>query len=100
MSEALAVFATFWGVVMSLAPLLQVRIIIRERDSTRTSLGWPVILLIGFVTWFAYGAVNHSIPLMVSNAVAMIATTTLLITALTFRAVPAASPGPTLWDGR
>jgi MtN3 and saliva related transmembrane protein len=90
LSEALAVFATCWGVVMSLAPLLQVRIIVRERDASGTSLAWPLILLIGFVVWFAYGVVNHNIPLVVSNAVAVFTTTTLLITALMYRrAAPA-----------
>jgi len=85
LSETLAVLATCWGVVMGLAPLLQVRIIVRARDATRTSLGWPLILLVGFVIWFAYGVVKHNIPLMASNAVSMSATTTLLITALMYR---------------
>jgi uncharacterized protein with PQ loop repeat len=77
---------------MGLAPLLQVRIIIRERDATRTSLGWPLILLVGFVVWFAYGAVKHNVPLMVSNTVAVIASTTLVITALIYRRAALAAP--------
>jgi uncharacterized protein with PQ loop repeat len=77
---------------MGLAPLLQVRIIIRERDATRTSLGWPLILLVGFVVWFAYGAVKHNLPLMVSNTVAVIASTTLVITALIYRRAAPAAP--------
>jgi uncharacterized protein with PQ loop repeat len=64
---------------MGLAPLLQVRVIIRERDSSGTSMGWILILLVGFVLWFAYGVVNRDLPITVTNLVSVTVTTTLLI---------------------
>jgi MtN3 and saliva related transmembrane protein len=69
---------------MGLAPLLQVRVIVRERDSSGTSLTWVVILLVGFVLWFTYGVVNDDLPIVVSNVVAVVVTTTLLVTALVY----------------
>lgn len=64
---------------MGLAPLLQVRVIIRERDSSGTSMGWILILLVGFVLWFTYGVVNRDLPITVTNLVSVTVTTTLLI---------------------
>jgi MtN3 and saliva related transmembrane protein len=79
-SDALAVVTTSWGLLMGLAPLLQVRVIVRDQDAGGTSLGWVVILLIGFVLWFTYGLVNSDLPIVISNAVAALVTTSLLIT--------------------
>jgi MtN3 and saliva related transmembrane protein len=81
-SHTLALVTTCWGLLMGLAPLLQVRVIVRERDSSGTSLSWVLILLVGFVLWFTYGVVNHDVPIVISNIVAVIVTTTLLVTAL------------------
>jgi uncharacterized protein with PQ loop repeat len=64
---------------MSLAPLLQVRVIVRERDSRGTSLGWVLILLVGFVLWLAYGVVNRDLPITITNVVAVVVTSTLVI---------------------
>ena len=85
MNTALAVVTTGWGLVMGLAPLLQVRLILRTRDSSGTSLGWVMILLIGFSLWFSYGVVNGDKPIIISNAVALTVTVALLVVALRFR---------------
>ncbi|WP_395693590.1 SemiSWEET family sugar transporter [Nocardioides sp.] len=93
----LAFVTTCWGLLMGLAPLLQVRVIVRDRDSGGTSLGWVVILLLGFMLWFAYGVVNHDVPIMITNVVSATVAATLLIVAriygkgLTERACPGAS---------
>jgi MtN3 and saliva related transmembrane protein len=65
---------------MGLAPLLQVRVIVRERDASGISLGWVLILLVGFMLWFSYGIVNDDLPIIISNAVAIVVTTTLVVT--------------------
>ena len=41
MSAFLAVITTSWGLVMALAPLLQLRIVIRERDAGGVSMPFP-----------------------------------------------------------
>ncbi len=85
MSAALALVTTFWGLMMGLAPLLQVRVIVRERSSEGVSVGWVVILLIGFLLWLTYGIVNGDVPLIMSNVVAAVVTTTLLVTIRRYR---------------
>jgi uncharacterized protein with PQ loop repeat len=65
---------------MGLAPLLQVRVIVRNRDAAGTSLGWVLIMLIGFVLWFTYGVVNRDLPIIITNVVAVTVATTLMIT--------------------
>ena len=84
MSTTLAVAATSWGVLMALAPLLQVRVILRERDASGTSKTWIVILLIGFVLWFAYGVATGSVPLIISNTMSVTVALILLVTAFRF----------------
>jgi MtN3 and saliva related transmembrane protein len=83
-SETLALVTTCWGLLMGLAPLLQVRVIVRERDSSGTSRSWVLILLVGFVLWFTYGVVNDDVPIVISNVVAVVVTTTLLVTTLVY----------------
>lgn len=85
MSTVLAYATTFWGLLMGLAPLLQVRVIVRERTSEGVSVGWVVILLVGFMLWLAYGIVNRDVPLIIANVVAATVTTTLLTTMWVFR---------------
>lgn len=85
MSAVLALVTTFWGLLMGLAPLLQVRVIVRDRSSEGVSVGWVLILLIGFLLWLTYGIVNRDVPLIISNVVAAVVTTTLLVTIRRYR---------------
>jgi uncharacterized protein with PQ loop repeat len=54
---------------MSLAPLLQVRLILRQSDSSGVSTAWIVVLLAGFVLWPCYGAAIRNLPLVLTNVV-------------------------------
>jgi uncharacterized protein with PQ loop repeat len=85
MSQSLAVITTAWGLLMGLAPLLQVRVIVRDKDAGGTSLAWVLILLVGFLLWLAYGLVRQDLPLILSNVVAATVTTTLLVTMGVYR---------------
>ncbi len=51
----LAVAASCWAVLMGIAPVLQIRRMLREQWSREVSLGYFMILLIGFLLWIAYG---------------------------------------------
>jgi len=51
----LAAAAASWGVLMGVAPILQIRRMLRERSSRDVSLGYFMILLIGFLLWISYG---------------------------------------------
>ena len=85
MNTALAVVTTGWGLVMGLAPLLQVRLILRTGESSGTSLGWVMILLVGFSLWFSYGVVNGDKPIIISNSVALTVTIVLFVVTLRYR---------------
>ena len=68
---------------MALAPLLQIRVIRRERHARGTSVAWVVILLIGFALWLVYGLVHGIVPIIVTNVVALVVTAALLATVWT-----------------
>jgi len=85
MGTILAVAATSWGLMTSLAPLLQVRVIFRQRDSSGTSIGWITVLLVGFILWLCYGAAIGNLPLILTNIVSCTVCTVTLLVVLRFR---------------
>lgn len=85
MQSVLAVAATSWGLLMSVAPLLQVRVILRQRDSSGVSIAWITVLLTGFVLWFCYGAAIGNLPLIATNVVSCAACAVTLTVVLRFR---------------
>jgi MtN3 and saliva related transmembrane protein len=70
LENLLPVSAAIWGVVMALSPALQIRKILRYRSSREVSIGYFVVLLIGFTLWVAYGITIDNLYLVVPNAVA------------------------------
>lgn len=71
MSDLLAVLAASWGLLMALAPLLQIRRMLARRSSADVSLTYVGVLLIGFVLWIAYGVSLQNVALIVPNSVAL-----------------------------
>ena len=69
-TTALAVAAATWGIVMALAPVLQIRRILRLRSSRDISLGYLSVVTIGFVLWIAYGLALENAALVVPNTIA------------------------------
>lgn len=53
--ETLGAIAAGWGVLMAVAPLLQVRRMLARRSSADVSIAWLVVLECGFVLWIGYG---------------------------------------------
>lgn len=72
LTSALAIATTSWGILMGLSPTLQIRAVIRQGSSRDVSIGYFVVLLIGFALWAAYGLAIANQPLIVSNSVAFI----------------------------
>jgi len=89
---ALAVAASSWAVLMGLAPVLQIRRMLRERSSQAVSVGYFVILLIGFVLWIGYGAAAGLPALVIPNVIALIVGTTAVLVALRLRRPPSGLP--------
>ena len=84
----LAVAASSAGVLMGLAPVLQIRRMLRERSSAQVSVGYFLILLAGFLLWIAYGVSLRNPALIVPNSVALLITAMVITVAL-----PAPAPG-------
>ncbi|MBB2946753.1 uncharacterized protein with PQ loop repeat [Actinoplanes lutulentus] len=70
MASILGIAAGLWGVVMAIAPVLQIRRMIVRRSSADLSLGYFAVLLPGFALWFAYGWTRQDWPLVIPNVIA------------------------------
>ena len=68
----LAVAASSWAVLMGIAPVLQIRRMLRQRSSQDVSVSYFAILLVGFALWIAYGAAAGIIALVIPNIVALL----------------------------
>jgi MtN3 and saliva related transmembrane protein len=84
---ALGVVAATWGVIMALSPVMQIRRMIRLRSSRDVSIGYLVIIVIGFSIWITYGIAIENAALIVSNSVAFLVGATTVAIALYFRRV-------------
>ena len=95
MTEAgFAVAASAWGVLMGIAPLLQIRRMLLEQSSRDVSLGYFVILLIGFLLWIGYGLAARNLALIIPNTVAILVAVALVIVVLRLRRPAASSDRP------
>ncbi|MFC5370739.1 SemiSWEET family sugar transporter [Arcanobacterium bovis] len=93
MLTALSIITTFWGVIMSIAPIFQIRVILKTKDSSGISAAWVTVLFIGYILWFSLGAATGSLPLMIANGVAL-ATGSVLLWAVYKYHSPAAEDTP------
>ena len=81
-----AAAASTWGVLMGIAPVLQIRRMLRERSSRQISVAYFVVLVAGFVLWLAYGVAAGIIALVIPNIVALLVGAAVIIVALRLRA--------------
>ena len=70
LSTILGLVAASWAVAMAVAPVLQVREILRRKSSVGISITYLVVLLVGFALWVAYGLSSSDLPLVVPNTLA------------------------------
>jgi uncharacterized protein with PQ loop repeat len=68
----LAFVTAGWALVMALSPVLQIRRIRRQQSSRDVSLGYWVVLIIGFALWLSYGVAVGDPVLVVPNAFALV----------------------------
>jgi MtN3 and saliva related transmembrane protein len=88
--DILGICAGTWGVVMAIAPGMQLRKMLRTRNSSDVSLSFFGLLLPGYVLWVAYGVGRGDPALIVPNAVAFCVAVATMLVALHFRKDPAA----------
>jgi MtN3 and saliva related transmembrane protein len=82
---ALAFVAATWGIAMAVSPVLQIRKMIQHRSSHGISLGYPAVLFVGFLLWFAYGIAIENWALIVPNTVAAVVIVVLMAVARHYR---------------
>lgn len=83
--DVLAVVAAFGGVMFGLAPVLQIRAIVRRRSSEGVSLGYWVVLLASMVVWLVYGLVLGNAAMIVTNCVAVTVCVAMMIVGWIYR---------------
>ena len=85
MTDALAVLAASWGVMMALSPILQARRILERRSSADISIASLGVLQVGFTLWMAYGFALGNAAIFVPNSLAFLVGAATLAIALRFR---------------
>lgn len=85
MTDALAILAATWGVMMALSPILQLRRILARRSSADISITYLAVLQIGFTLWVAYGLSLGNLAIAVPNGVAFLVGAATIAIALRFR---------------
>jgi MtN3 and saliva related transmembrane protein len=85
MESELAVAAATWAIAMALGPLLQIRKMVKHEESRTISIGYFVVLFVGFLLWVAYGIAADNYALIVPNAVAAVVIAATILVALRYR---------------
>lgn len=85
MESQLALAAATWAIAMALSPVLQIRKIVEHKSSHGVSIGYFLVLLVGFVLWLAYGVAASNYALIVPNTVAAAVTAATIAIALRYR---------------
>jgi MtN3 and saliva related transmembrane protein len=87
-SDALAVIAASWGVLMAASPILQIRRMVERRSSDDLSLSYFSVLMVGFTVWAAYGISLGNLAIIVPNSVAFLIGLATIVIALRYRSGP------------
>ena len=91
MTDSLAIIAASWGVLMAVAPALQVRRMLSRRSSADISIGYLGVLQVGFGLWLAYGISLGNVAIIVPNSVAFLVNAATIAIAMRFRNTAAGS---------
>jgi len=77
--------ASSWGIIMSVAPILQMVRLSRTRSSDDVSLGYFGILMPGFALWVAYGVLGGDAFVAVPNILSLLVTGALVTMVIVMR---------------
>jgi MtN3 and saliva related transmembrane protein len=83
--STLAFIAATWAIAMALGPTLQIRKIVEHKSSQNISVGYFLVLFVGFLLWLAYGIVADNFALIVPNAVAAVVIVATIAVAVRYR---------------
>lgn len=87
-------FAAGWGMLMALAPALQIRRMLQLKSSRDVSIGYFAIMLPGSFLWLAHGWIQHDIYVMLPNFLAILVITATIVVALRLRRLEPAPAAP------
>jgi uncharacterized protein with PQ loop repeat len=85
LTEALAILAGGFGVVMGASPLLQALHSHRRESASDVSLAFLVVLICGGTLWLLYGLALGNVAIIVANIVGVMSSTTTLLVAIRWR---------------
>ena len=85
MVTALAFAAATWGVAMAVSPVLQIRKIVHHRSSHGISLGYMIVLFVGFLLWLSYGIALRNWAMIVPNVIAAIVIVATMVVVARYR---------------
>jgi uncharacterized protein with PQ loop repeat len=84
-TQLLAPIVGTFGVVMGIAPLMQVLRVVRRGSSDDIALAPLFIVVIGTMMWLSYGVASGDTTLVVANIVGTLVNAFVLMTVLRFR---------------
>jgi uncharacterized protein with PQ loop repeat len=93
LSEYLAIAATITGILMALAPSLQIRRMFATHSSRDVSIGYLTWLDLGFIVWISYGFSIWNWALIISNAASLTFMTITILVAWSLRRRDALAAG-------
>ncbi len=79
------ILGTAAGVLTSVAMVPQVVKVMRSRNAEDLSWGMIAILITGLSLWVWYGIIKNELPIIVSNAFAVLVNITLLICCILYK---------------
>ena len=85
LATVLGIGAASWGIAMAVSPVLQIRRILNRRSSDDVSIGYYMVLLVGFTLWIAYGISIGNLILIIPNSVAVCVGLATVVIARRFR---------------
>jgi len=72
---------------MAVSPILQIRKMRAHRSSKEVSIGYLVVLLVGFFLWLAYGIGLGNVAIVVPNVVSVVVASATIVVARHYRRV-------------
>lgn len=83
--SALELVTASWGVAMAASPALQIRAMLATHSSQDVSIGYFIVLSIGFALWIAYGLSTGAAIVWICNVVALVFGLLTVVVALRLR---------------
>lgn len=88
LTQILGTAATVYGIVGTIAPVLQARMMYRRKSSEGVSLGSVSIVAGGYIIWLVYGVAIGSMPLILVDALGLVTGLSLLVMVFMLRKSP------------